>query len=99
MNEVPRSLLHDHEDPTVTADTIATIQTFLGWNLVIHFGLLLITLAFLTLGRHWVVRLHQQFFALSKDQLLRTYFNFIAAYKILILIFVAVPYLVIRFLL
>lgn len=83
----------------MNADTLAAIQSFLGWNLVIHFGLLLLTLAFLTLGRHWVVKLHQQFFALSKDQLLRTYFNFIAAYKILILVFVAVPYIVIRFLL
>jgi hypothetical protein len=83
----------------LNTDTLTTLQTFLGWNLVIHFALLLITVAFLTLGRHWVVKLHQRFFALSKDQLLRTYFNFIAAYKILLLVFVVVPYLVIRFLL
>lgn len=83
----------------MNADTLAGIQTFLGWNLVIHFGLLLLTLAFLTLGRSWVVKLHQRFFPLSKEQLLSTYFHFVAAYKILILVFVVVPYIVIRFLL
>lgn len=83
----------------MNADTLTGIQTFLGWNLVIHFGLLLLTLAFLILGRSWVMRLHQRFFALSRDELLRTYFNFIAAWKILVLVFVAVPYVVIRFLL
>ena len=35
----------------------------------------------------------------SKEQLLRTYFNFIAAYKILVMVFVLVPYVVIRFIL
>lgn len=78
---------------------IQTIQAFLGWNLLIHVGLLLLTVLFLTLGRSWVVALHKRFFALSEAQLLNTYFNFIAIYKILLLILIATPYVVIRFLL
>ena len=79
--------------------TMQTLQTFLGWNLIIHMALLLWVVLMLTLGRHWVVQLHQKFFALSKDQLLRTYFNFIAAWKILIITFIVIPYVVIRWLL
>ncbi len=78
---------------------IETIQTFLGWNLLIHAVVLLLVVLLLTLGRSWVVKMHQSMFALSQDQLLRVYFNFIAAYKILVLVLVLVPYVVIRFLL
>ncbi|TDR23601.1 DUF6868 family protein [Marinicella litoralis] len=78
---------------------IETIQTFLAWNLLIHAGILLFIVLLLSLGRNWVVKIHLSIFALSKDQLLRVYFNFIAAYKILVMVFVLVPYVVIRFLL
>lgn len=79
--------------------SIETLQTFLGWSLVIHAGMLLFVVLMLTYARNMMVKIHQSMFALTKDQLMRVYFNFIAAYKILILVFVLVPYLVIRFLL
>ncbi|MEZ5471638.1 MAG: hypothetical protein R3E90_07645 [Marinicella sp.] len=74
-------------------------QTFLGWNLVIHFGLLLLVFVLLTLAKSWVLSVHQKLFNLPKEQLLGIYIQFIAAYKILITVFVLVPYLVIRFIL
>lgn len=79
--------------------SIETLQTFLGWNLIIHTGMLLIVVLMLTLARSFMIKMHQSMFALSDEQLLRVYFNFIAAYKILVIIFVLVPYVVIRFLL
>jgi hypothetical protein len=78
---------------------IETLQTFLGWCVVIHFGMLLLVVLFLTMGRNWVVNMHQKFFDLSKEELHRSYFNYIAVYKLLVIVFVLVPYLVIRFLL
>lgn len=78
---------------------IETLQTFLGWNLVIHFGMLLLVVMLLTLGKSWVFSMHQKFFDLSKEQLSRSYFNFIAIYKLLVMVFIVVPYVVIRFLL
>jgi len=78
---------------------IETLQTFLGWCVVIHFGMLLLVVLFLTMGRNWVVNMHQKFFDLSKEELQRSYFNYIAVYKLLVIVFVLVPYLVIRFLL
>ena len=78
---------------------IETLQTFLGWNLVIHLGMLLLVVVLLTLGKGWVVNMHQKFFDLSKEQLSCSYFNFIAIYKLLLMVFVVVPYVVIRFLL
>jgi len=79
--------------------SIEVLQTFLGWNLVIHAGLLLLVFLMLTLGRNLMIKWHQSMFALTKDQLLRVYFNFMAAYKILVMIFLLVPYVVIRFIL
>lgn len=78
---------------------LVTLQTFLGWNLVIHFGLLLLVFVLLTLTRSWVMNIHQKLFKLPREQLLGIYIQFIAVYKILITVFVLVPYLVIRFLL
>lgn len=78
---------------------IEILQTFLGWNLVIHFGLLLLVFVLLTLTRNWIMNIHQKLFNLPKEQLLGIYIQFIAVYKILITVFVLVPYLVIRFLL
>ncbi len=54
---------------------IQTLQTFLGWNLVIHVGLLFFIVALLTLGQNWIVKMHQTMFEISKEQLLRVYFN------------------------
>ncbi|MCB1583996.1 MAG: hypothetical protein KDI92_13105 [Xanthomonadales bacterium] len=45
------------------------------------------------------VNLGQKLFNLPKEQLLGIYIQFIAAYKILITVFVLAPYLVIRFIL
>ena len=78
---------------------IEILQTFLGWNLVIHFGLLLLVFVLLTLTRSWIMNIHQKLFNLPKEQLLGIYIQFIAVYKIMITVFVLVPYLVIRFLL
>lgn len=78
---------------------IETLQSFLGWNLLIHAGMLMFVVLMLTLFRTWMMKMHQSMFDLSKEQLLRTYFNFIAAYKILVMVFVLVPYVVIRFIL
>ena len=78
---------------------IETLQAFLGWNLLIHAGMLLFVVLMLTLFRTWMMKMHRSMFDLSKEQLLRTYFNFIAAYKILVMVFVLVPYVVIRFIL
>ncbi len=78
---------------------IEQLQTFLGWNLVIHIGMLLLVFLFTTLGRSWMLKMHQSMFGLAEDQLLKIYFYFIATYKMLTIVFVLTPYLVIRFLL
>lgn len=78
---------------------VETLQTFLGWNLLIHTGLLMFVFLLLTAAKNWVVKIHQAMFELTKDQLDRVYFNFIAIYKLLIIILFLIPYLVVRFLL
>ncbi len=78
---------------------MVTLQAFLGWNLVIHIGLLLLVFLFITLGRNWVLKIHQSMFGVTKDDLVKMYFYYIATYKMLIIIFILIPYLVLRFLL
>ena len=76
-----------------------TLQAFLGWNIVIHAALILILFLLFVFGKRWVLQIHKNFFPLSTDQFQAAYFYFLAGYKILLMVFILVPYLVIRFLL
>lgn len=78
---------------------IELLQAFLGWNLIIHIGMLLVVFLFTTLGRNWMLKMHQSMFGLAEGELLKIYFFYIAIYKMLIIIFVLIPYVVLRFLL
>ena len=68
------------------------LTEFLGWSLVINAGLLVFTTVFLLIGQNWAVKIHSKLFELSEEDLKRTYFGYVALYKILILTFNAAPY-------
>ena len=77
-------------------NSIDTLTTFLGWCTVINFGFLLFVSFSLTAMRRWVLRAHAWIFGLSEENLLRTYFQFVALYKIAIIVLNLVPYLALQ---
>lgn len=76
--------------------TIDQLTAFFGWAAAINIGLLLLsTLALLAL-REPITRIHAHLFGLNEQDLGRAYFQYLAQYKIAIIVFTITPYLALR---
>jgi hypothetical protein len=63
---------------------------------VINIGLLLFTTGFLMVSGDWVSRVHARLFGLNPTELSPIYFQYLANYKIAVLIFNLVPYIALK---
>jgi len=79
-------------------NNIETLTTLLGWSVVFHIGLLMLSAVFIILLRDWTSRLHSRLFGVTQEQLPRLYLKFLGDYKIAILVFSLVPYLALKML-
>ncbi|HBJ83730.1 MAG: hypothetical protein Q8M07_27060 [Prosthecobacter sp.] len=77
-------------------NSIETLRAFLGWCSAISIGILFISTAALMLMRGPVSKLHARLFGLSADDLSRSYFQYLAHFKIAVIVFHLVPYLALR---
>lgn len=77
--------------------TINSLTALFGWMTIINGGLLLFSTVMLTVFKPVVIRIHRQLSGLEANQLEPAYFHYLAFYKILIIIFNLVPYLVLKF--
>ena len=68
------------------------IQTFLGWCSIINIGLLLFSALVVMIFREQISELHASIFHLNKEDVLRAYFQYLAQFKILIIVLNIVPY-------
>lgn len=73
---------------------INTLSEFLGWCTVINMGVLVFVTIFIIALKGFVVNIHSKLFAIDKAELPKLYFKYIANYKIGIILFNFVPYLV-----
>jgi hypothetical protein len=71
----------------------ATLTEFLGWSLVINVGVFVFVSVSLILMRSFVTNLHGKMFGLSETDLSRAYFQYLANYKLLIMVFNLAPYI------
>ena len=69
---------------------------FLGWSTLINFVFLLFSTLTITFFREPIIKIHTELFNLNKEDLGRAYFNYIAIYKILIIVFNFVPYIALK---
>ena len=74
-------------------DNVASIQTFLGWTVVLHFALMLFAFGCIMLAGDFVRSKHRRLFGLSDEELSRAYFQYFAFYKLGIFLFALVPWL------
>lgn len=77
-------------------NSIELLSTFFGWCVVINFALLIVSAAILLLMREPLAKMHAKMFGLSETEVTRTYFQFLAHYKIITIVFTLVPYLALR---
>ena len=76
--------------------TEATILDFLAWCLVLNLGLLAFWFLFFALAHDWMYRYHTKWFKLSVEKFDSIHYAGMAAFKIGIVLFNFVPYLVLR---
>jgi hypothetical protein len=71
---------------------------FLFWSAAINLGLLLVSFFAFTLGSDFIYRIHGKWYDIKKDQFNAIIYSGMMFYKICILFFNIVPYIVIRIL-
>ena len=77
-------------------NTIEAARGFLGWCSVINIGLLILSGISLVLFGGPISRIHAKMFNLDESNMSRAYFQFLAQYKIAIILFNIVPYFALR---
>lgn len=77
-------------------DSLASITSFLGWCSAINMAMLIFASLMLIAMRDTIVSIHAKMFGLSESDLLRAYFQYLAQYKIGILLFNLVPYIALK---
>ena len=76
--------------------SMQALSTLLGWSVVINFGILLFSTLMLMLTRNWVSSIHGRMFGLDQKDLGRAYFQYLAQFKIAVIVFNLTPYLALR---
>lgn len=74
----------------------ATLQTFLGWCALINTGLLLGWWFFIWFAHDFVFRTHTRWFPMSRERFDAIHYTGIMILKLLVFVFVLVPYLALR---
>ncbi len=72
------------------------LMMLLGWSALVNYGILLVWLLMLVLARDWVRVLHSKIMGLdmSSEEFGRMHYLLMAQFKIMVIIFNLVPFLV-----
>ena len=76
--------------------TTETLTELLGWVTVVNFALLVFSTIMLILLRGWVSNIHSRMFGLGEQDISRAYFQYLAQYKIAILMLNLTPYIALK---
>ena len=68
----------------------------LGWCSLIYIAILFLWIAMLTCCRAWMYRLHGRWLAMSEEKFNQIHYALIGLYKLIIIVFFLVPYIVLR---
>lgn len=78
--------------------TIELTRSFLLWCTIIDYGVLLLWFLAFVFAHDWIQRVHGRWFSLSRDQFDALHYAGMAVYKIGIILFNLVPYIVLSIL-
>ena len=93
MSVVSPALAQNQDQPNILT---SELTEFLGWTLVVNFGVLILAFLMLTLMRNTIAALHSKMFGLSEEDLSRAYLQYMAQYKIAIFVFNLAPYIALK---
>jgi hypothetical protein len=80
----------------VSMADIQTITTFLGWCSVINIGLLMFYTIWLMAFRNLTKSIHSALLGIDQDELDSIYFQYLANYKLAVIVLSIVPYFALR---
>ena len=75
---------------------ILTITAFLGWCTLINIGLLIFYTVWLIALGDFTKRVHSNFFGVAPDKLDVIYFQYLASYKVAVIVLNIVPYIALK---
>ena len=76
--------------------TIETLTELLGWASIINIAILLFSTVLLIAMRGAISKVHSKLFGLDEKDLGRAYFQYLAQYKIAIIVLNITPYIALR---
>jgi len=76
--------------------TIETLTELLGWSSIINIAILLFSTVLLIAMRGGISKVHSTLFGLDEKDLGRAYFQYLAQYKIAIIVLNITPYIALR---
>ncbi len=77
-------------------NSLGAVTAVFGWTTVVNFVLLVVSTIMVITLRGLISSLHGQMFGLESVDLSRAYFQYIAQYKIAIIIFSLTPYVALK---
>lgn len=77
---------------------INTLTAFLGWCSILNIGVLMFSTLTLMLMKESIINLHSKLFGINQSHLPEMYFQYLANYKIAIIVFNLVPYITLKLL-
>jgi len=77
-------------------NTLEAVTAYFGWTTVINFVLLFVSSIMVITIRGAISRIHGRMFGLEAADLSRAYFQYIAQYKIAIIVLSLTPYIALR---
>ncbi len=76
--------------------TIETLTEFFGWALVINFALLTLTTLGVIAMRRTIVGIHSKLFSLEENDTVKAHFQYLAQYKIAVIVLNFSPYVALK---
>lgn len=73
--------------------TIETLRTLFFWSLIINCGIYTFAVVASISLRDYLCRTHQKLFALDRQTVLKSLYGYLAAYKLMIIVFNFTPWL------
>jgi len=72
---------------------IQTLTTFFMWCTILNVALLLLSSLMCICAADWAYRIHSKLFSISKETFNVVIYSFIALYKLLVIVFILIPYI------
>lgn len=72
---------------------LQTLTEFFKWNLIINFGFFLYAAFWIMIAPNFIYKMQGKWFNISRETFDKVVYQYLAFYKVLLAVFVVVPYL------